>query len=182
MATPIDAFATTADMAERSNGAIPADRLFLAEALKAATARIRNYCGWHIATEQSDTLVLDESRGRVLYLPTLKLSSIDSMTIDGTAVVFETDALQWDQGGRMWRPSWSPNYRGVQLTITHGYAEVPADLVDLTLELATGELQSAGGAIREQTLASSVTWARASGRLTEGDKDALAVYRIGYTP
>lgn len=188
MADPIFTFASAAQMAQRSNGAIPADRPFLDAALKAATTRIRNFCGWHIATEQQDTLVLDGQGAAVIYLPTMRVVSIDEMTIDGTEVVFESDSLQWSEGGRLWRPSWSVNYRGEQLKYTHGFAAVPDDLVDLTLLIASRDIGSPLGAVREQTLSSSVTWSQtgfnqAGGtNLLESEKDALQAYKLGYIP
>lgn len=188
MPEPIDTFASTAQMAERSNGAIPADRPFLDSALKAATKRIRNFCGWHIATEQQDTLVLDGQAAAVIYLPTLRVVSIDEVTIDGTEVVFESDSLQWSQEGKLWRPSWSVNYRGVQLKYTHGFAEVPDDLVDMTLLIASRDLGSPLGVVREQTLSSSVTWSQTGfnqaggANLLDSEKDALQAYKLGYIP
>lgn len=188
MAAPIDTFASAAQMAQRSQGAIPADRPFLDIALKAATRRIRNYCGWHIATEQQDTLPLDGQAAAVIYLPTMRIVSIDEMTIDGTPVVFESDTLQWSVDGRLWRPSWSVNYQGVQLKYTHGFETVPDDLVDLTLLIASRDLGSPLGVVREQTLSSSVTWSQtgfnqAGGtNLLDSEKDALQAYKIGYIP
>lgn len=171
-------FATAQQMADRSNGAIPATRPYLATALKAASRRIRNYCGWHIwPVVPVEDLRLRTQAGHELWLPTTQLVSIEAISNNG--VLLDEDALalvDFSADGRVDFTSWAaPSL----LSFTHGYADVP-DLVDLTLELATGELQSAGGAVREQTLSSSVTWARTSGKLTEDDRATLAEYKIGY--
>lgn len=171
------AFASAQQMAARSNGAIPADRPYLDTALKAASRRIRNYCGWHIYPSlEVENLNVRTFEGHHLWLPTTYLTSLDGISNNGVPVV-DLDVIDWSADGRVDFYSWS---RPSLISFTHGYEEVPEDLVDLTLELATGELQSAGGALREQTLASSVTWARTSGKLTDDDKSSLAEYKIGY--
>lgn len=174
-------FASTADMAARSNGAIPADRPFLQKALDAASARIRNYCGWHISTVESvEDLRVRATPGQVLWLPTTYLTAIDAISINGVLLdEVALAAVDFSADGRVDFTAWAAP---TLISFTHGYTSHPDDLVALTLELATGELQSAGGAIREQSLTSSVTWARASGRLTDNDKADLAIYKIGYQP
>lgn len=170
-------FATPAQMEQRSQGDIPAATPFLSESLDAASTRIRNYCGWHIYPELSaiDYRVRG-ALGHPVWLPTTHLGTVDSMTVDGIAV--DVDTVLWFEDGRVDYRDW----RGIAtLTFTHGYDEPPADLVALTLELALGDLVSRG-VVREQTLTSSVTWARVSGKLTAEDVSGLAEYKIGYQP
>lgn len=173
-------FATAAQMEARSNGAIPADRPFLDTALEAASRRIRDYCGWHIwPVLPVEDLRVRTHHGHYLWLPTTQLVSLQGITNGGVALHEDSlELVDFSADGRVDFTGWgAPSL----VSFTHGYESVP-DLVDLTLELATGELQSSGGASREQTLASSVTWARTSGKLTRDDKDDLAPYKIGYQP
>lgn len=171
---PLASFATPQQMEDRSQGDIPAATPFLQEALDAASTRIRNRCGWHVYPEVSEVGYRVQSRpGWSVWLPTTYLATVDSVN-DGTV---DLGSLLWFRDGRV-----DGIPAGIAtVNFTHGYVEAPADLVALTLELAVGDLV-ARGVIREQTLASSITWARASGRLAREDMDELAEYKIGYQP
>lgn len=173
----LDSFATPAQMEARSQGAVPATAPFLSEALAAASTRIRNRCGWHVFPRLATTEYRVRGRaGHHIWLPTTYLVTVDMMNVGGALVPL--DDVEWFEDGRVDYFDW----RGLaKITFTHGYEEPPADLIALTLELALGDLLSRG-VIREQTLASSVTWARASGRLTSDDENSLAEYTIGYQP
>lgn len=173
----LDSFATPSQMEERSQGSVPATTPFLAEALAAASTRIRNECGWHVYPQISNLdYRVRGQRGHHLWLPTTHLVTVDALTVGGVTV--DVDELLWFDDGRVDYFDWHGLAR---ITFTHGFDEPPADLVALTLEMALGDLLSRG-VVREQTLASSVTWARASGRLTEDDIRSLSAYKIGYQP
>jgi hypothetical protein len=175
--TDTDPFATPQQVEALTQGLVPASRPGLAQALDAATTKIRTFCGWHIARTRADTITINLADTQTLYLPTALMTALDSLTIDGIDIDIETDAAQWATDGRLWRPSWSQNYRGVVVGIHHGYAEVPADILDATLALAVGRMVSPLGATREQTLTSSVSW----GTTTLDDLD-VAGYKIGRIP
>jgi hypothetical protein len=181
-------FATPAQMASKSKGAIPADTPFLQEELNAASKAIRNECGWHVALEEEQVFTLNGFNGKFIYLPTQRIKSLDAVSIDGIALDLATDQLQWSPDGQLWRPSWAYNFRSIEVTVTHGLEAVPADIVDMTLLVAARSLGSPLGAVREQTLSSSVTWSQtgfnqAGGvSLLDSEKDALAEYKVGYVP
>jgi hypothetical protein len=183
-----ETFATEAQMAERSKGAIPADRPFLLTELKAATNLIRNHCGWHIAGEVTDHAIFDGVAGRRIFLPTIHVTALVSVTLDGVTLDLDTDDLQWSQSGEVWRPSWSGNFRSIDVEFTHGFENIPDDLIDLTCQIAARALMSPTGAVREQTLSSSVTWSQPGFNVAGGlvlldhEKDALAEYRVGSIP
>lgn len=189
MAEPIDTFASAEQMAQRSQGAIPADQPFLEEELKAATQLIRNYCGWHIATVQTDTINITGYFGRFIFLPTLRVVSIDELTVNGQIIDLVTDPTRWEwvKDG-LQTPVWENRYQTGEVTITHGFDEVPADLVTLTLMVASRALGSPLGVVRESTMSSSITYSQsgfnqAGGTtLLQSEKDGLQAYKIGYTP
>lgn len=183
----VDSFATAQQMEQRSKGAIPADRPFLDVELKAATRRIRNHCGWHIAESVSEVVTLRGSSARELYLPTTYLTDLVSVMVDGVALTVVDDGSLWSVSGELFRDfGWRASV--IKAEIVHGYAAVPDDLIDLTLALAGRALASPLGAVREQSLTSSVTWSQpgfnvAGGlALLEHEIDALAEYKVGYTP
>ncbi|MGK9222065.1 MULTISPECIES: hypothetical protein [unclassified Microbacterium] len=172
-----EAFATPDDMQQRSLGAITAtSHPFLAKELAAATETIRRECGWHIATRQQVTRRQVRPWLEAVWLPAMEIASIDAVTVDG--VVLDVGTVRFDPD-----TGWT-NIRGtdVEVTYTAGFESVPADLVQLTLELAAGGLGSPLGISREQAGGVSVTLTRASGALTGADEDRIAPYRIGYVP
>lgn len=114
-------------------------------ALDAASAAVRGYCRWHVYPEVTETLVVDGFGGGVLLLPTLKLSAITALSETqrgvGQSPVALTPAtdLEWSAAGMVWRQNgscWTRRARGITITITHGYAEVPAEIASIVLDLA----------------------------------------------
>lgn len=173
----MDSFATAAQVAARSGGAIPEDRAFLADELAAASRRIRNHCGWHIWPVAAFTNVRVETHhGADVWLPSLAVVSIQKIVTGGEEV--ELSGVEFDTDGLLRHRAW---HGDTYVDFTHGFAEVPEDLVSLCIELASGGLMSRG-VIREQTLASSITWARASSALTSADHVALDAYKLGRLP
>ncbi|WP_052961588.1 MULTISPECIES: hypothetical protein [unclassified Leucobacter] len=180
MADTTDMFATPADMADRSGGTIAAEHPFLERELRAATRSIRNHCGWHIAGKH---IIKHRRRGRFsaeVWLPAMRIESIESGTIDGAAINPALVDFDEDTG-------WTPLVgRAVDVTFVAGFDPIPEDLVTLTLELAAGALGSPLGISREQAGGVSVTFTRTSGALLIGpggpDEARLAPYRLGVLP
>src|SRR5215207_7227462 len=84
---------------------------------------IRDYCGWHIAPAISTTLTFPvTSRRGYIYLPTLQLNSVTSVTIDDRLLsVSEYEVWTGRKAridiGRIYLPS-----RAV-IVFNHGYSE-----------------------------------------------------------
>jgi hypothetical protein len=127
----------------------PAGRLDLT----AATARIRNICGWHIWPKLEQTFTVNEPGGGPdLFLPTLLVHSVVSCTVNGVALTEdELAGLDWSSAGYLGRGSyqvdngyvyetaarWPTKRRSVVITIEHGYDEKPHELVELAVALAS---------------------------------------------
>lgn len=169
-------FATPTEMAERSEGAIPADHPFLTKELAAATRTIRNACGWHIALVESIRFRRVRPFAEQVWLPAMEIASVVSATIDGVDMVVADVEFDPDMG---WTNLCG---RNVDVTFTAGFNPVPEDLVTLTLELAAGALGSPLGISREQAGTVSVTYTRSSGSLQPADHDRLAAYKLGRLP
>ena len=91
----------------------------------AAQAAVRAYCGWHIAPSLSETLVLDGTGARAFILPTLHLTSIEMLKVNGQEV---TLPVEFSRAGIVRYPT--PDKLGaIEITFTHGYSS--EDLVDL---------------------------------------------------
>lgn len=104
------------------------------DAWTAACAAVRAYCGWHVAPSVAEVVTVDGSGSRVQPLPTLRLTALASITNDGAAV---TDP-EWSSAGMVRAPGcgvWTSRWRGVVATITHGYDECPAEVLDVIKEM-----------------------------------------------
>src|SRR5664279_1332455 len=124
--------------------------------LDAASAAIRGYCRWMIWPATTETLILDGPGTDVLMIPTMNLTAITQLieTPRGpspTPVTLDITKLEWSAAGMVWRTDsvwgpysafggfggmWTSRARGISITITHGYDDVPAEIRRLTLDLA----------------------------------------------
>lgn len=103
-----------------------------ADALSAACDAVRDYCGWHIAPSFTETRTIDGPGGDLLVLPTLYLTDLKDVTSDGQAV----DDPEWSQSGMVRRRCWSRKFRGIEVTMTHGYDTCPEALKGVVVSMA----------------------------------------------
>lgn len=104
-----------------------------------ASSEVRSYCGWHIAPSLSETITRDSDGGKVLFLPTMYLTDITELTIDGDEVDDIDAAVSWSEFGLVRRTSgqcWPDAYRSVTLKITHGYQDTPGEIAKVCVALA----------------------------------------------
>ena len=134
----LDPLATTADLdlkgVDVSNGPL-VDLM-----LNAASWIIREAAG-NVISQVTSTIKLMAPVGNWMPLPG-PVASVSAVLVDGDAV---TD---WKLlNGMLWRPcGWQPWCEPVevQVTFVHGYAEVPADIVNLCADLAKLGIEAAG--------------------------------------
>ncbi len=138
-------FASEADLAAWGQYAPSPDAA--RSALDAATDLIRDYCGWHIAPSVTETLTLDGNTAGVLAIPTLKLTSVVSVTIDGT--LHDPAVYEWSQSGYL-RLYGGHRLRSVAVAVVHGFPVVPEVVKSVCLTVAARALASPEGFIREQ--------------------------------
>ena len=122
-------------------------------ALDAAQAVIRAYCGWHVAPVIEETVVVDGGWvGDKLFLPSLHVLEVSDVTVNGDEAV-DLTTVEVSQSGYLRRfGSWWYTYdlRNVSVTMTHGYADVPANLLTVLYALAGRAQASPTGATTEQ--------------------------------
>lgn len=178
----MDAFATTLQMPEYSQGAIPADTPFLREELDAATAVIRNYCRWHIAPTQTGLKHRHRTRLREdVWLPAFAVTEITALKVDGKTID-DLASIDIDPA-----TGWT-SLRGsvVDVTFTAGFEEVPADLAKMTMKLVARALSNPLDVIRQQVATGSVSYSLASpnvaagGALLPHEMGQLDAYRVGW--
>jgi hypothetical protein len=119
----------------------------------AAQAQVRADAGWHIAPIVTETVVVESNGGGWLQLPSLKVVSIDEVTDDdGNSLA----GWKLMPGGRLFiRSGWrSALY---EVTMTHGYAEPPADLLPVVAARCQRSLVDAVLTQRSETVGPRTT-------------------------
>lgn len=103
--------------------------------LDQAESAVRDFCRWHIAPTQADTVDVDGSDYVTQVLPTRHLVSVSSVALDGAALTegthFKIDTigiLRRVDGGR-----WCGR---LTLTMRHGYADPPPAVQAIIGDLA----------------------------------------------
>lgn len=128
-----------------------------------ATARIREYCRWHIYPSITDTRTVLGDGGRTLILPTLLLTGLGPVVVNTwdptssafTDVTLDAGVLGFETAGIVTRrdAEWPVDPGTIAITYTHGYATLPEGIRSVVVSVANrlprqmsgATLQSAGG-------------------------------------
>lgn len=103
----------------------------LPRAWAAASDAIRNYCGWHISPELTQTVKVTAHDGQ-LYLPSLCVARVTAV-VDSTGATITTP----NTGSSPGILERAGRYQGAcTVTFTHGYPECPADILELLATMA----------------------------------------------
>ena len=149
--------------------------------LAAASAAVRNACGWHIAPVITQTLILDGPGGTALVLPTGHLVDLTAVVVRG--VLLDPLAVEWSADGIV-RGNWPARFRSIQVTMQHGYDDTPADLAAIVCSIAARHALTPTGAIREQAGSNSISPSLVAPNVAGGivvmqhELDALAPFRL----
>lgn len=151
--------------------------------LAAAEAVVRSYCGWHIAPVIAESLVLDGTGTRSLFVRTLRLVTVTAAEVDG--VILDPATLEWSDAGFVRAPGiWVDKLRAVKLTVTHGFDAVP-DVAEIVRAIAARASASPIGVVREQAGAVSIGFSLTAPGVSGGvvlmdhERRMLDKYRIG---
>lgn len=203
MTEPLAPLADTADLALDDDASV-----------RWASAKIRGHCGWHIYPERTDTVTLDSDGSPVLLLPSLRVSAVQSVTVtagddnlwwadsvtsglygDGTAVGvldYTAGTYSWSRRGmlrRLGRATWPRGFQSVTVTYTHGYPDLPDDLVEVVVSLSK-RMPKQLAAVGQETLGRQVgriyngvlSGGFASTGFTYAEEQTLARYRVDPQP
>lgn len=122
------------------------------QALEAADAMVRTYCGWHIAPSRTETVTIPNWWWTArLLLPTLYLTALSSVTVNGAVIDLTTVGFT-SSGVVSWLPTstvWvNAGLGDAVFVMTHGYASTPPDVLQVVLSLAArGISTSADGGL-----------------------------------
>lgn len=184
-------FITTQEFNDFTAGKFTGDTR-LESNIKAATAAIRNYVGWHLfpelpcklSTSFFDRRVSRARGGILIQLPAKYVTGVTNVTIDGAACerfVLETNGLL-----KIYDMTEHPEFAPITVEYTAG---LPSDLMGAVKELTAYRvihaLTSSYGVTSEAAGGVSITynasWAgnTQAAVLSNNDKEALLPYRIG---
>lgn len=137
-----------------------ADQTFF---LQAAGQLIRDFCGWHIAPSVKvvNKQVEVGARGLII-LPTMYVTSVDSVIVDGRTLVpppadgqvpvagGPLPEYDWDETGVITRrhPGWPLRPRAT-VSYTHGYPQLPPEVGAIGYELALQAMSRPGANARD---------------------------------
>lgn len=121
------------------------DRLLQAE------QAVRDYCGWHIAPPRTDTVTLAGPVSRRLMLPSLYVTDVVSVTVDGIVQVPDVDYTVHREGyierRSGWRSWWAADL--IEVVFTHGFEFPPASVTAAVQALAQNAIGNPGGLTRK---------------------------------
>jgi hypothetical protein len=149
------------------------------QALDAALAAVRSYCGWNIAPSATATLSVWSKDGCSVFLPTLALTAITSVTQD--AVVIDPATYTFESYGLIRRTpgTYFSRLSRVTVVFTHGLATMPKDAADVVLALAQRSISDTRGMVPRVGAGQSVVVMENYGsQLSDADKAKLAPYAI----
>lgn len=178
---PSSALVTPAQLAEASLGRVPASSPGLRGWIDRASDTVRDVCGWHIAGVETHTVIMDTRGGRLLVLPTLRLVSRPTVAVDGRELAIDG----WSPRGMVEVKEELPCRLGaVQVTMTHGYDEVPGAVASAVMSVVLASWASPLGRTQESVGSISASYGTAGGQLdvSAGVRRVLAPYTLSERP
>ena len=118
----------------------------------AAGDAIRRECGWHIAPSKTVTVGVEAGGGRILSLPSLHVTAVTSVLDSNGDAVTDFRLTQYSQ---LELPRWQCwAYDEYTITMTHGFAETPRDVVAVIVDMARdyASASATAGNVRQVSL------------------------------
>lgn len=127
-------------------------------AIMAASAAVRDACGWHVSPNLRCRAVVDGDGSRSLWLPTTCMTSLDSLDVSGT----EDEGAQWSRLGRV-IPSVPVPHRLRAATVEyHAGICVPSNVIALVAGIVVRSIALSYGIASESAGGVSVSYATTS--------------------
>jgi hypothetical protein len=141
-------FATIADIEAFLQLTISGDAVkeaAAAQGLEWASASIRNYCNQVIDEVIDDVITLDSTGGTRLFLPELPVNEVSLVVEDGETLVVDDD-YKLGQWGILHRQpdgtKWASGIQIVTITYSHGYYDIPDDIIAVCTRAASRAYQA----------------------------------------
>jgi hypothetical protein len=114
-------------------------------ALEEASAAIRNYCNQFIEEVVDDVFTIDSPGGFRLFLPELPVQTVSLVVEDEETLTADEDYKlgQWGILHRMpLGTRWASGIQNVTITYTHGYYDIPDDIIAVCVRAASRAYQA----------------------------------------
>ena len=121
----------------------PAQVLSAQRALTEASAAIRNYTRQYLEQVDDEVITLDSLGGSRLFLPELPVLEITKVIEDGVTLTQGVD-YKLGQHGILHRTGqrWSTGIQNITITYSHGFADIPDDIVAICTRAASRAYQA----------------------------------------
>ncbi|MFE9845776.1 mobile element protein [Streptomyces goshikiensis] len=139
---------------------VPADDLLLLATLRSASRRFRGAVRHEVNLVEGDVVTLDGNGRESLLLPVWPTVAVTKVLLDGKELVDGTD-YSWSAAGilrRLGCQVWPDRLRCIEVTYSHGWAEIPADISDAVIEQARAAFRSEPGIKSKAVGGQSVTF------------------------
>lgn len=150
-------------------------------AIDAASAAIRDFCGWHVCPSMACSATLDADGGESLWLPTTCLTSVESVTLkDGSTADFDWSRIGQVVPARRVRCG----LRAATVEYHAGMGEAPADLAAIVAGMVVRGVALSYGVTSESAGGVSVSYAQgaayaaSAASLTDADRAALMRHKV----
>lgn len=155
-----------------------------ADPVEAATQAIRDYCGWHVAPAQQDTLILDGTGTDTILLPSRLVVDVVSVKVRGEELA--QSAYEWSTIGALRRLGgvWPSAYRSIEVILEHGFTDMSV-LADVVQSIAARVRMDPTGAVSSQRAGTQHVGffkGQTGGGLLESEKARLDPYRLNWGP
>lgn len=166
------------DFETMTNGAY-SNELLVNTALAAASAAVRNVCGWHVAPS-AECVAKVTASGNLAKLPAGYVSAVESVrTRDGS----ELDIPEWRHDGLMRSKDFPQTWDGLEVAYTAGYDfEAIPDISYAVVGIAEGVLSLPKGVASESADGVAITYLSQAqsiaASMTDAFKSQLAPYRL----
>lgn len=155
-----------------------------ADPVAAATQAIRDYCGWHVAPVEEETLTLDGTGTDTLLLPSRLVVGVTSVKVRGEEL--PKDSYEWSTIGALRRLGniWPDSYRSIEVDIKHGFTDMSV-LADVVSSIAARAKLDPTGVLASQRAGTQYVGFHSGatgGGLMASEKDRLAPYKLNWGP
>lgn len=156
--------------------------------VRAATTRVRRWCGWHVAPSKACKGSCNTRGGLIIGLPLMHITEIRRISVHGVDVT-DTARIDKENGLIELDHPIRPGINAVSYDVDAGWDpdDVP-DVQQVVLQAARRASSAPAGLVKSQSVnGSSVTYGfgtdgAAAVTLLASEKETLAPYRIGARP
>lgn len=139
---------------------VPANDPLLLAALRSASRRFRGAVGHEVDLVEDEVVILDGNGRQSLLLPVWPTTAVEKVLLEGEELTAGTD-YDWSEAGILRRLDcqvWPDKLRCIQVTYSHGWAEIPSDIADAVIEQARASYRAEPGLKSKAVGGQSVTW------------------------